>query len=217
MYMGDASQLLEGSYDVVKGTIPTWGLWAVSPAAVTWCSFSLSSAVQTVCDLREAGATTQALTSELREAGKTTEEPLTSNSVFSRPFRGIRATMKGARDRLGEEPWLCLALVAWVTQGVANWTFFVGMFGPPVAFTFARNTSASDRYSVVMSSNKMSLYALNGVLLTGLATKTLGVSFSRFERVAGISDFRMSAEGNGVGDIRGNCCASSRVPSLLTG
>lgn len=52
---GDASPLLGHSRDLLNTCFSTFYLWGVSPAAVTWGSFRLGSAPQTICEFIEAG------------------------------------------------------------------------------------------------------------------------------------------------------------------
>lgn len=54
-FFRDASPLLGQSRDLLNTNCYTFYLWVVSPTAVTWGSFRLSSDPQTICEFIEAG------------------------------------------------------------------------------------------------------------------------------------------------------------------
>lgn len=159
-YVGDASPILRESTDLFTRSFPTYFLWGVSPAVVTWGSFRLSSALQTICEFFEA--------SEHADV-----DMATSSFVLSRVLVGFLAILKHAHKSVREEPFFFVVKSAWLAQAVGSWVLLGGVIGPPIAFTFVDNTPPSNTLSLVLSDHKLTLVVLNLVLVIGLVAKVI--------------------------------------------
>lgn len=202
LYVGGASPFLKKSNDVVE-TFPTWFVWGINPAAVTLSSVLLSSSLGAACDA-------------FSEATEDVQKP-TVGLLFTSLSKGLRASIKTAKERVRREPCFFLSFALWAAHGISSVFYFSDEHGFPAALTFSADGAGDNEYSLVITDNKLALAYVNVVLVAGLVMKVVCCVLQARGCVTGIPQPTLSSVEKGWSrDVWGSF-KDSRVPSLLIG
>lgn len=126
-------------------------------------------------------------------------------------------TIKRAKQRVQEEPWLYSTLAVWLVQGIVSWWFLIHEYGLPIVLTIYKNVVDSPSDDLEISKDYFSLVFSNAVLVAGLALKALGVFLPRFDGVSAIQEPRRLSDEVRARKGRGSGATDPRVSSLLVG
>lgn len=219
VYVGNPSAVNEGTGDGDDGVsgegsilnyLPTWFVFAVNPAALTFFTFSASRLLQAVCDTRD----------DINTAGHK------AGGGERWPLKVLRNGVSSAVNAARLEPGFYTVLAAWLVVSGTSW--LQASEDSPHAVAVASFTSTEsddffeDRHGPELTSNTTELVAANLALAAGLVTMAAcsarGRAWSPITTTPGPrrrASSRQSAEDRGGTDPTTR--RRSRVPSLLVG